>query len=110
MKVILSLGGSVLAPDLDAEQVAAHAAAIESLVDAGFAVGVVVGGGEVARDYITTARELGGNEVELDELGIAATRLNARPPSIPAQIQRRLPITPRPARRSTAGTWRSWAG
>jgi len=78
MKVILSLGGSVLAPDLDAEQVAAHAAAIESLVDAGFEVGIVVGGGEVARDYIAAGRELGGNEVELDELGIAATRLNAR--------------------------------
>ncbi len=78
MKVILSLGGSVLAPDLDAEQVTAHAEAIESLVDAGFEVGVVVGGGAVARDYITAARELGGNEVELDELGITATRLNAR--------------------------------
>ena len=78
MKVILSLGGSVLAPDLSADRIAAHAAVIESLVDAGFEVGVVVGGGDVARDYITTARELGGNEVQLDELGIGVTRLNAR--------------------------------
>ncbi|TQQ80965.1 UMP kinase [Halonotius terrestris] len=78
MKVILSLGGSVLAPDLSADRITAHADAIESLVDAGFQVGVVVGGGEVARDYITAARQLGGNEVELDELGIEVTRLNAR--------------------------------
>jgi len=78
MKVILSLGGSVLAPDLSPDRIAAHAEAIESLVDAGFQVGVGVGGGDVARDYITTARELGGNEVQLDELGIEVTRLNAR--------------------------------
>ena len=78
MKVILSLGGSVLAPELSADRITAHAEAIESLVDAGFEVGIVVGGGDVARDYITTARNLGGNEVQLDELGIQVTRLNAR--------------------------------
>ncbi len=39
---------------------------------------VVVGGGPTARQYIDLGRDLGLNEVELDELGIAITRLHAR--------------------------------
>lgn len=77
MRVVVSLGGSVLAPD-DHARVAAHAAAIARLVDAGTTVGVVVGGGSVAREYIESARALGANEIELDDVGIAVTRLNAR--------------------------------
>ncbi|WP_277554942.1 UMP kinase [Halobaculum limi] len=78
MRVVLSLGGSVLAPELDPERVAAYADAIERLVGEGCELGVVVGGGGVARDYITTARELDANEVQLDQLGIDVTRVNAR--------------------------------
>jgi uridylate kinase len=78
MRVVLSLGGSVLAPDLDSGRVADHAAAIERVARDGCDVGVVVGGGGVAREYIGAARELGANEVELDRLGIDVTWLNAR--------------------------------
>jgi len=78
MRVVVSIGGSVLAPDLDPDRVAAYAEAIERLAADGCEVGVVVGGGGVAREYIETARELGANEVELDQLGIGTTRLNAR--------------------------------
>ncbi|MFB6235369.1 MAG: UMP kinase [Halopenitus sp.] len=78
MRVVVSIGGSVLAPDLDADRVAAHADAIRRLADEGCEIGVVVGGGGVARDYIGAARELGANEVQLDQLGIGTTRLNAR--------------------------------
>ncbi|EQD78855.1 putative Uridylate kinase, archaeal/spirochete, partial [mine drainage metagenome] len=39
---------------------------------------VVVGGGKTAREYIRLGRELGLTEIELDELGIDVTRLNAR--------------------------------
>ncbi|MFC7135627.1 UMP kinase [Halobaculum litoreum] len=77
MRVVLSLGGSVLAPELDPERVAAYAAAIERLVGEGCELGVVVGGGGIAREYIRTARELDANEV-LDQLGIDVTRVNAR--------------------------------
>ncbi|MFB6233615.1 MAG: UMP kinase [Haloarculaceae archaeon] len=78
MRVIVSIGGSVLAPDLSADRVDAYAAALESVEEAGHDLGVVVGGGKTAREYIATARELGANEIELDQLGIGATRLNAR--------------------------------
>jgi uridylate kinase len=78
MKVVVSIGGSVLAPDLGSERVAEHAAVVEDLADEGHEIGVVVGGGGVAREYIGAARALGANEIELDQLGIDVTRLNAR--------------------------------
>lgn len=78
MRVVISLGGSVLAPELDPDRVDAHAAVIESLADEGCELGIVVGGGGVARDYIGAARELGANEVQLDQIGIDVTRINAR--------------------------------
>ena len=78
MKVVVSIGGSVLVPDLEADQVSEHAAVVEGLADAGCTVGAVVGGGPTARDYVGTARDLGANEIALDELGIATTRLNAK--------------------------------
>jgi len=78
MRVVISIGGSILAPDLDAERVAAHAETIESLAAADCEIGIVVGGGGVAREYIGAARELGANEVQLDQLGIDVTRINGR--------------------------------
>jgi len=78
MRVVVSIGGSVLAPDLAHERVRQHADALERLVDEGCSVGAVVGGGGIAREYIDTARSLGANEIELDDIGISVTRLNAR--------------------------------
>jgi uridylate kinase len=78
MRVVISIGGSVLAPDLDADRIAGHASAVEALLDEDCEVGAVVGGGGVAREYIGTARHLGANEVQLDQFGIDVTRLNAR--------------------------------
>jgi uridylate kinase len=77
MKLVVSVGGSVLAPDLAPDRVAAYGDALSALA-ADHEVGVVVGGGRVAREYIDAARDLGGNEIELDQLGIGVTRLNAR--------------------------------
>lgn len=78
MKVVVSVGGSVLAPDLESERVARYADALEELDEQGHELGVVVGGGPTAREYIATARKLGANEIELDDIGIAVTRLNGR--------------------------------
>ena len=79
MRVVVSIGGSVLVPDLAPERVETYASVIESLDGAGHALGTVVGGGLTARNYITTARELGANEIELDQLGIAFRRVTAMP-------------------------------
>ena len=78
MKVVVSIGGSVLVPEPGSDRVAAHAGVVEDLVEDGCRVGAVVGGGGVAREYIGAARDLGANEIELDQLGIDVTRLNAR--------------------------------
>jgi uridylate kinase len=78
MRVVISIGGSVLAPDLDPHRVEAHAGVIESLSRDGCELGIVVGGGGVAREYIAAARDLGANEVQLDQIGIDVTRINAR--------------------------------
>ncbi len=76
--MVVSVGGSVLVPSVEADRVAEHAAVLESLASEGRTLGAVVGGGTTARDYIGVARDLGANEMVLDEVGIAATRLNAR--------------------------------
>jgi uridylate kinase len=78
MKLIVSIGGSVLAPGVESNRVAEYGAVLRDLEDAGHTIGAVVGGGPTAREYIAAARELGANEMELDQLGIAVTRLNAR--------------------------------
>jgi len=85
MRVVVSIGGSVLAPSLSSgtdgsasvRRIREYAAVVESLAR-DHEVATVVGGGGVAREYIGAARELGANEIELDDLGIGVTRLNAR--------------------------------
>jgi uridylate kinase len=77
MRAVVAVGGSVLAPDLEAGRVRAYADVLTGL-HADHDLGVVVGGGGVARRYIGTARELGANEMACDALGIGVTRLNAR--------------------------------
>lgn len=78
MRIVVSIGGSILAPDLDPDGVRGHASVIDQLVAKGHEIAVVVGGGSVARDYISVARDLGATEYDLDAIGIAVTRLNAR--------------------------------
>jgi uridylate kinase len=78
MRVVICIGGSVLAPELEADRVNAHADTIDGLVSEGHEVAAIVGGGSVARRYIGTARDLGATEYDLDALGIDVTRLNAR--------------------------------
>jgi uridylate kinase len=78
MRVVVSIGGSVFVPELDAGRVSAYAETLLDLADGGHELGVVVGGGPVAREYIGTAREVGADEISLDRIGIEVTRLNAR--------------------------------
>lgn len=78
MNIVLSIGGSVLLPDLDAGRVERYASTIRSLLNDEYDISVVTGGGFVAREYINVARQFDANEIELDDIGIAVTRLNAR--------------------------------
>ncbi len=76
--VVVSLGGSVLAPGQpDAAFVRKLAAELQSIAKT-HRLFVVTGGGGIARAYIEAGRALGAPEVFLDRLGIKVTRLNAR--------------------------------
>ncbi len=76
MKIVLSLGGSVLMRDLNAERIYRFAKAIEEIAKDN-KVFVVVGGGKIAREYIKTAKQLGADNTFCDYIGIGVTRLNA---------------------------------
>jgi uridylate kinase len=77
MIIVISIGGSVLISDLDPERIYKYAENVTQLTKE-HTVYVVVGGGRIARDYISAARALGANEVECDVIGIDMTRINAR--------------------------------
>jgi len=77
MILVVSIGGSVLTSNLDPERIRKYASSIQALAEK-HTTYIVVGGGRIARDYITAARELGANEVECDIIGIDMTRINAK--------------------------------
>ncbi len=77
MILVVSIGGSVLTSNLDPERIRKYASSIKTLSKE-HTTYIVVGGGRIARDYITAARDLGANEVECDIIGIDMTRINAK--------------------------------
>lgn len=77
MKIVVSVGGSVLARALSPEKFRSYAASLKEIAKKN-TVFIVTGGGKAARDYISIARELGADEATCDFLGIEVTRLNAR--------------------------------
>ncbi len=77
-RVVISLGGSIIIPgDRDGEFLKRFASLLRELSKEK-ELFVVCGGGKTARIYINIGRELNGSEWQLDEMGIMATRLNAR--------------------------------
>jgi uridylate kinase len=77
MLFVISIGGSVLARDLNPERFKKYASMLEELSQE-HSIVVVTGGGVAARQYIETARQIGANEVTCDFIGIDVTRLNAQ--------------------------------
>lgn len=77
MKIVIKVGGSAIAPSLDARRFKAYADVLKSLAK-DHTVLVVVGGGMPARDYINVSKELKANNALRDLIGIGVSRLNAR--------------------------------
>ena len=80
--VVLALGGSLLRPE-ESERHTWLSALAELISQCGSPVGIVVGGGAPAREAIELAKPVLDDVASLDEIGIAATRLNA---AIVAQV------------------------
>jgi uridylate kinase len=75
MILVYSLGGSILAGQ-DADGLRGYAQVLKDLAKE-HQIYVVVGGGKIAREYIGKARALGASEFFCDQIGIAATKMNA---------------------------------
>ncbi len=74
--VVISLGGSIVAgEDMNVEYLRRFRRFMDEEEEKLF---IVVGGGATARRYISMGREIGMDEYSLDDIGIEATRLNAR--------------------------------
>ncbi|MEM5831238.1 MAG: UMP kinase [Candidatus Aenigmatarchaeota archaeon] len=74
MKIVISLGGSVLTKNLTKNHFKKFAEAIKSIANENKVI-IVVGGGSICRVYQKIAN---GKRADLDYIGILATHLNAK--------------------------------
>jgi len=77
MKIVISIGGSLLTRELTAENFKRYVDVLLQLKNQGHQLIVVCGGGKVCRDYRDIGKQLGGNDEQLDFIGIMTTHLNA---------------------------------
>jgi len=78
MRIVVRIGGSVIASPPNPGLIRKYAELISDLRSRGHEVAVVVGGGRLAREFIGWAHELGLSEQEQDELAISVSRLFAQ--------------------------------
>ncbi len=79
MILVLALGGSVVVPadDVDEIYVKEFSKLVKDL-SGRHKLGIVIGGGKTARNAVEAARAAGKNEAECDYAGIDASRANAK--------------------------------
>jgi uridylate kinase len=78
MRVVVRIGGSVVASPVNTELLGKYADLIKKVKLQGHEVAVVLGGGQLAREFIKTARELGLDMIVQDEVAISVSRLYAQ--------------------------------
>jgi len=77
MRVVLRIGGSVVASPINTELIGRYAELLKTLRKQGHEVAAVVGGGKLAREFIGVAKGLGLDMQAQDELAISVSRLFA---------------------------------
>jgi len=77
MKIVISLGGSLLTKELTPENFKNYADVLKKLKKQGHKLVIVVGGGKTCREYRDIAKKFTSDNVLLDWVGIQATHLNA---------------------------------
>ncbi|MFB0514660.1 MAG: UMP kinase [Candidatus Bathyarchaeia archaeon] len=78
MRLVLRIGGSVVASPFNPVLLSGYADLLAKLKREGHVVAAVVGGGSLARKMIKVAKEIGLKEPEQDEVAISVSRLVAQ--------------------------------
>jgi uridylate kinase len=78
MRIVVRIGGSVVASPINTELISKYANIIKTVKNQGHEVAVVVGGGALAREFIGIAKNLGLDMVAQDEIAISCSRLFAQ--------------------------------
>jgi len=78
MRLVLRIGGSVVASPFNPALLSGYADLLMRLKREGHLVAAVVGGGSLAREMIRVAKEMGLKEPEQDEVAISVSRLVAQ--------------------------------
>jgi len=78
LRVVLRIGGSVIASPPNPQLIDRYVEIIRRLSDDSHKIIIVVGGGKPAREFIQIARDLGLDEPEQDEVAISISRIFAQ--------------------------------
>jgi len=78
MRLVLRIGGSVIASPVDSALISKYADLLKNLKKQRYELVVVVGGGALARDFIDVAKDLGLDEKAQDEVAISISRIFAQ--------------------------------
>ncbi len=78
MRVVLRIGGSVVASPVNVKLITVYIELLKTLKRKGHDVAAVVGGGQLAREFIATAKNLGLEMRQQDEIAISVSRLFAQ--------------------------------
>jgi uridylate kinase len=78
MRVVLRIGGSVVASPINTELINRYAELLKTLRKQGHTVAVVVGGGTLAREFISIVKILELDEQAQDEIAISISRVFAQ--------------------------------
>jgi uridylate kinase len=78
MRIVLRIGGSVVASPVNPGLMVKYVDVMKNLRSKGHELIVVVGGGELARDMIRTAKEIGLDEPSQDKIAISVSRIFAQ--------------------------------
>jgi uridylate kinase len=78
MRIVLRIGGSVVASPVNTELMSKYTDVVRQLKERNHEVAVVVGGGSLAREFISIAKNLGLDTQAQDEIAISVSRLFAQ--------------------------------
>lgn len=78
MRIVMRLGGSVIASPVNVDLISGYAEVVQTLRKQNHELVVIVGGGNLAREFIVIAKKLNLGEKDQDEVAISISRVFAQ--------------------------------